>query len=53
VEESMTVYEELQMQEPHLYGDGIFKPIPRWKKCAQELLQKYRYFSGINEQHLS
>jgi hypothetical protein len=27
------VLERLQMQEPYLCRDGIFKPVPRWDEC--------------------
>jgi len=26
----MAVHEQMQMQETDFYGDGIFKPMPRW-----------------------
>jgi len=29
-EVEMAVLERLQMQEPYLCRDGIFKPVPRW-----------------------
>jgi hypothetical protein len=25
------------MREPDFYGDGIFKLMPRWEKCINEL----------------
>jgi hypothetical protein len=33
----MAVGEWLQMQEPNFYGGRIFKLLPRWANCIDEL----------------
>jgi hypothetical protein len=40
----MTVSEWLQMQEPDLYRDGVFKLVLRWDRCINVLgegVEKY------------
>jgi len=51
----VVVYEWLQMQESDLYCDGIFKHMPRCKKCISVLrdyILKMRILGAINELHV-